>query len=272
METLSPEKIQEFRRIIYGHYARHARDLPWRATVDPYKIIVSEIMLQQTQVGRVLGKYALFIRTFPTVEALARAPLGAILTAWQGLGYNRRALSLKKLAQEVVTKHKGKIPLDRHALKIFPGIGEATSGAVCAFAFNQPEVFIETNIRSVFLKHFFQDKKNISDAQLIPFIALTLDKKNPRKWYNALMDYGVFLKENHPNPSRKSLHYRKQGSFRGSNRQIRGAILKVMVEKKQIQESKLCAQLHFNSARIKAMICSLCKEGLIKKQGSILRI
>lgn len=265
--------MKSFRNLVYSYYAKYARNsLPWRKTRDPYRILVSEIMLQQTQVPRVLAQYQPFIQKFPTVHSLAKAPLSDILALWQGLGYNRRALALKKLAQEVVTKFAGKIPQDREILKTLPGIGEATSGALCAFAFNQPVAFIETNIRSVFIHHFFTDTQNISDAQLFPYIEKALDRKNARKWYYALMDYGVYLKDHTLNPSRKSLHYRKQSHFQGSNRQIRGQILKTLLVKKQVSRAGLARLINADTARLNTILAALGKEGLIRKNGRFLSI
>jgi A/G-specific adenine glycosylase len=259
--------MEKFRRRIYDHYGKYARNLPWRNTRDPYRILVSEIMLQQTQVSRVLQKYAAFIHRFPTLEALSKAPFRDIMRVWQGLGYNRRAVALKKIAEKIMIEFKGIIPSERELLKTLPGIGEATSGAVCAFAFNKPVVFIETNIRSVFIDYFFKDARGVSDAQLIPYLEETLDKKNPRTWYYALMDYGVYLKGTLANPSRRSLHYRRQSAFKGSDRQIRGKVLKLLVTKKSITKSTLCRLAGVDPVRINAILETLVKDGLIKKRG-----
>ena len=260
--------IQALRRRVYSYYRKRGRDLPWRKTRDPYRIAVSEIMLQQTQVSRVLLKYPLFIRHFPTIQSLARAPLAQVLAVWQGLGYNRRALLLHRFAKQVVSVYNGKSPREIQALRQLPGVGGATAGAICAFAFNQPSVYIETNIRSVFIHAFFKNRANISDAQLMPYIAKALDRKNPRKWYSALMDYGVYLKEIAGNPSRRSLHYVRQSPFEGSNRQIRGRILKIILQKKRIQERALSARLGCDTARLRPIVEALQSEGLILKSGA----
>jgi len=257
---------------VYGYYARHGRDLPWRRTREPYRILVSEMMLQQTQVSRVLGKYAAFLRRFPTIRSLAGAPLRDILQAWQGLGYNRRALSLKRTAEALVRDHNGRVPCDRQVLEKLPGIGQSTSGAVCAFAFNQPVIFIETNIRSVFLHHFFHGQDTVSDEQLIPHIAKTLDTKNPRKWYSALMDYGVYIKESTANPSRRSLHYRTQSRFEGSGRQVRGMILRLLLRGGRMHQDQLLRRIKAPRRQVTQMLDSLHKEGLVKRAGSFLRL
>jgi A/G-specific adenine glycosylase len=265
-------KILKFRKVVYDYYAKFKRDLPWRRTRNPYYILVSEIMLQQTQVGRVTAKYTSFIRAFPTVETLAKASLRDIMAVWQGLGYNRRALSLQRLAQKIVSSYRGKIPDNRDLLKALPGIGEATAGAVCAFAFNSPIVFIETNIRSVFIHYFFKNKKQVSDRELIPFIKSTLDTKSPREWYYALMDYGVYLKEKNINPSRKSRHYRTQSPFKGSDRQIRGKILKILLKKGHLRQAKLCGLAGVESRKASGILEGLRKEGLVVRDRGLIRI
>ena len=230
---------KKFQKIILTHYKKNKRDLPWRKTRDPYKILISEMMLQQTQAPRVVPKYKSFLRKFPTVKALADAPLSEVLKEWQGLGYNRRGLYLKKCAEIVEKDFGGKIPKDFKILCTLPGVGPATAGDIMIFAWNIPMVVIETNIRSVFIHFFFKDKQKINDKEIIPLIEKALDTKNPREWYWALFDYGVYLKQN-SNPSVKSAHYAKQSKFIGSYRQKRAHILKIILEKsrskKEIQK------------------------------------
>jgi A/G-specific adenine glycosylase len=173
---LSHREIRRFQRQVYDHYHRNGRKLPWRNTRDPYKILLSELMLQQTQVKRVIEKYGQFLLRFPAIESVARAPLRAVLEQWQGLGYNRRALAFKNLAVICVDHHEGKVPRAIEALKALPGVGDATAGAVCAFAFNRPAVFVETNIRSVFIHHFFPEGGDVKDSQILPLVAQTLDR------------------------------------------------------------------------------------------------
>ncbi len=263
---LSSRQIRRFQKQVYDHYRTNGRKLPWRKTRDPYKILLSELMLQQTQVGRVIEKYRQFLRRFPTIESVARAPLRAILETWQGLGYNRRALALKKLATIIVDCHEGRIPPVIEALKALPGVGAATAGAVCAFAFNKPAVFIETNIRSVFIHLFFPERGDVKDSEVLPFVEQTLDAKRPRQWYYALMDYGVALKEQHPNPSRRSAHYTKQSPFEGSLRQVRGMILRALVKEAGITEAALVKDINRDKAMVRQVLRQLCKEGLIIKQ------
>jgi A/G-specific adenine glycosylase len=264
---LSPREIRRFQRLVYDHYQKNGRKLPWRKTRDPYKILLSELMLQQTQVKRVIEKYGQFLLRFPAIESVARAPLRAILELWQGLGYNRRALALKKLAAIIVDDHEGRIPRAIEALKALPGVGDATAGAVCAFAFNKPVVFVETNIRSVFIHYFFHDRDGVKDSEILPLVEQTLDAKRPRQWYYALMDYGVDLKEQHANPSRRSAHYTKQSPFEGSLRQVRGMILRALVEHPGISEPALVKEIDRDKEMVRQGLGQLCREGLIVKKG-----
>ncbi len=251
---------------MWNYYRQHGRMFPWRKTSDPYKILVSEIMLQQTQADRVVNKYREFVRAFPTFRALSRAPLRDVLQAWQGLGYNRRALHLKAAASEVVQKFGGRLPSETDELMKFPGVGQGTAGAIHAFAFNLPSVFIETNIRAVFLYFFFRRKKKVGDEEIFPFIQKTLDQKNPREWYWALMDYGAMLKKTRPNPNRRSAHYAKQSPFRGSTREERSKILKaVLGGARSIEKIRTVSKLP--RAAIRKRVLSLEREGFIERLG-----
>ncbi|MHB1118183.1 MAG: HhH-GPD family protein, partial [Minisyncoccota bacterium] len=236
---------------------------------NAYKILISEVMLQQTQVARVLEKYPEFLQVFPTIKTLADAPLAQVLAVWQGMGYNRRALALKRLAEEIVAKHQGKIPNDRAELESLPGIGSYTAGAVRAFAFNKPEVFIETNIRRVFIHHFFGDKRGVNDKEIFPLIERTLDCARVREWYWALMDYGAHLpKITETNPNRKSRHYTRQKPFEGSHRQLRGKMLKLLSTTKGEHTLAACArELSTTPEKTQGILNELAQEGFIQKHG-----
>jgi len=253
-----------FRKTVYDFYKANYRPMAWRDTRDPYRIIVSEVMLQQTQVSRVVEKYPQFIKSFPTVKELAEARLSDVLKAWQGLGYNRRALYLKRLAEAVVREHGGKIPGEREALRKLPGIGDATSASVCAFAFGRAHPFIETNIRSVFIHHFFNGRQGVADSLIMPLVEETLDRKDPRNWYYALFDYGVHLKEKFGNPSRKSLHYKRQSPLTGSVRQARARIIGYLVDKPGARRKDLLACVPEKSRFIPAL-SGLIKDGMIRE-------
>jgi A/G-specific adenine glycosylase len=224
-------------------------------------------MLQQTQVKRVIEKYGPFLRRFPDIASVVRAPLHAILEQWQGLGYNRRALALKRLAGIVANHYGGRVPSAIEALRALPGVGAATAGAVLAFAFNQPAVFIETNIRSVFIHFFFPGRGDVKDGEILPLVAQTLDAKRPRQWYYALMDYGVALKEQHTNPGRRSAHYTRQSPFEGSLRQVRGKIIKTVVAKPGLTETALVRAIGRDTKVVRQALEQLRQEGFIIKAG-----
>lgn len=191
---MTVESIAHFKSFIWDFYRSQGRQFPWRNSADPYAVVVSEIMLQQTQTYRVEPKYQAFIAALPTLQNLAQADLRTVLSLWQGLGYNRRGKFLHALAQEIMHKHAGTIPDTPELLVQLPGIGKATAGSICAFAFNKPTIFIETNIRTVFLHYFFVGKNGIDDKELHPLVTATVDQENPREWYYALMDYGSISK------------------------------------------------------------------------------
>ncbi len=260
---LEPDLFVLFRKIVLTYYEHAGRDLAWRHTNDPYHILVSEIMLQQTQVGRVNGKYPEFIDAFPTFAALAAAPFHEVLAKWQGLGYNRRALAIHQCAKEVMTAFGGELPQDVEILATLPGIGHATARSIAAFAFNMPVAFIETNIRRVFIHLFFGDSLSVTDREILPLVEQSLDTTNPRVWYWALMDYGSALKNAIPNLNRKSAHYMKQSKFVGSDREIRGIILKSFVQNPRQNLYTLVTNIPVEPQRIKRIIDNLVKEGFL---------
>jgi len=268
------KQIRSFQKTVYDFYALNKRSFPWRKTKDPYHILVSEIMLQQTQTDRVVPKYTQFLEAFPTIESLAHAPLKKVLQRWQGLGYNRRGLMLHKAAQVVVKDYTGVIPTDKDALMKLPGIGPYTSGAVMAFAYNKPIVMIETNIRTVFIHHFFREHGAVHDKELLPLIEATLDTSNPRKWYSALMDYGAHLKKTHANPNRKSVHHTKQSLFKGSDREIRRAIIRTLTEKSMSKQDlfKTLVSYTISSDRFEKILTKLIKEGMLTHTKNRLRL
>jgi A/G-specific adenine glycosylase len=271
-QTLTPQQVQQFRQTVYDYFLQNGRRLPWRETTDPYQVLVSEIMLQQTQVHRVMGKYADFIGRFPDVGSLAAAPLREVIAVWQGLGYNRRAMSLQRVAQRVVCEFNGVLPDTVDILLTFPGIGKATAGALVAFAFHQPSVFIETNIRRVFIHTFFPKSHRVADRQLLPLVKQTLDREQVRSWYYALMDYGVMLKGLNPDPNRRSAHYGKQAPFQDSDRQIRGLILKILAETPSLSEERLIRAIGKDPHRTKLIIEQLEREGFLAREHGMVSI
>ncbi len=276
-ETRGPQLEQSevgvkiFKNIIWDYYSNHARAFAWRHVDDPYKVFVSEVMLQQTQTARVIDKFAEFMARFPTIENFAHADFFDVLQAWQGLGYNRRGKFLHQAAQKIVSQMDGKIPDSPDILKTLPGIGPATAASICAFAFNKPTIFIETNIRAVFIHFFFHNETTkISDAQLFPLVEQTVDHDRARDWYYALMDYGVMLKKALPNPSRKSKHHTRQSKFEGSDRQIRGMILKLLIQEKSVSIDRLFLAIDREPERINKALSELVDEKMVQiKQGTI---
>lgn len=261
--------MEAFQRLILDYYRDHGREMAWRHSTDPYRIIVSEVMLQQTQVDRVREKYEEFLSRFPDVESLAGAANEEVLTVWKGLGYNRRALALGKLARRVMEGHGGQIPRDVDALAALPGIGKATAGAVAAFAFNLPVVFVETNIRRVFIHHFFGDRDAVTDKEILPLVERTLHRENPREWYYALMDYGAMLGRTTVNPNRKSARYRVQGPFRNSTRQLRGEIIRALLAEPGLRAGELALKVDRREEDLPAVLAALEKEGFVKeKEGA----
>jgi A/G-specific adenine glycosylase len=256
----------QFQSTVWQFYEAHGRHvLPWRltsadGTFDPYKILVSEVMLQQTQVPRVVPKYLEFLNQFPTVDALAVTPLRAVLKVWNGLGYNRRAKFLLGAAQAIKRDHNGVFPTELKQLISLPGVGINTAGAILAYAYNQPVVFIETNIRTVFIHHFFSDATAVEDKAIAALVAETVDARNPREWYWALMDYGSSLKDSVGNKSQASKSYTKQSRFAGSNRQLRGAIIRALL-KRPCTAVELGYELP--DERLSNILAQLVREGLI---------
>jgi A/G-specific adenine glycosylase len=225
----SPEVLEGFRAEVWAYFRANRREMPWRDVDDPYAVLVSEVMLQQTQVSRVEARYGEWLGAFPKLAALAAAPLAVVLERWQGLGYNRRALALKRAAETAVERFGGELPCDEAALRTLPGVGPTTAAAVVNYAFGVPAPFIETNVRAVFLHHFFADGAGVPDTVLWPLVQATWDRDDPRAWGYALMDYGSHLKRSVPNPSRRSSHHARQSAFEGSRRQKRARLLRAVL-------------------------------------------
>ncbi len=261
---MDTQSFKDFKKIIWNYYATHGRHFDWRGVDDPYKVFISEIMLQQTQTARVAQKYPQFLQAFGSFEQLAQASLKDVLLQWQGMGYNRRGMYLHKAAQIIIKDFGGQLPDDPAILVELPGIGPATAASMCAFAYNKPTIFIETNIRAVYIHSFFSGKENVHDKEIMPLIEASVDQANPREWYYALMDYGVMLKKTVVNPSRKSKHYAKQSKFEGSDRQIRGIILKILTKSSEpISIQKITDMIGKDHVRVKKIIDQMILEKLI---------
>lgn len=264
---ITPDRITDFQETIWDYYRAHKRAMPWRDDPTPYNVLVSEIMLQQTQVPRVLPKFAEFMARFPDIKALANAPLADVVTHWSGLGYNRRAKFLHEAAKAVVQNHGGVLPGSYDALVALPGIGPNTAGAILAYAFEQPVVFVETNIRTVIISHFFADSdERITDAQIKEIMQQTIPHDAPREWYWALMDYGTHLKSTVGGQLQRVHGYKKQSKFQGSRRQVRGQVLKILLD-----GSQTTAQLNarITDDRLAGVLADLHKEGLVARTDAI---
>jgi len=267
-------QLTDFQKTIWDYFATHQRPMPWRepeldGTFDPYKILVSEMMLQQTQVSRVIPKFREFTQAFPTGQDLAATSIGEVLKIWSGLGYNRRAKFLWQAAQKVVQDFGGQFPQDLHNLQQLPGVGANTAGAILAYAYNQPAIFIETNIRTVFIHHFFQGQTSVPDSAIRPLLEKVLQRQPPRQFYWALMDYGTYLKATAGNASRASKGYVKQTAFQGSRRQIRGQVLRLLTTQAYNGED-LAAVIGDN--RLEAVLKDLIQEQLIQKVDTMYKV
>ena len=256
----------KFKQIIWNYYKNNKRSFPWRETTDLYNIIISEIMLQQTQTHRVQPKYEQFIQKFPDMESLAKASFSEVLKLWSGLGYNRRAMYLHKIVQNLVNKD---LPDDPKELQKLPGLGKATAASIIVFSRNIPLTFIETNIRRVYIHFFFKNQENISDKDIEPLVEETVDEETPREWYYALMDYGVYLAKTVPNSNKKSKHYAKQSNFETSIRKIRGEIVRQLLNA-PLSHQKLAETI--KDQRFTQALQALLKDGIIRKKNQIYSI
>lgn len=282
MASISDNRALElFVERVWDEGGRLFRDLPWRRSRDPYEVLVSEVMLQQTQVARVVGFHERWLAQFPDLEALAAAPLSVVLANWQGLGYNRRAIALKRLAEEVVERARrdgaaAALPSDEAGLKALPGVGPATAAGVRAFAFDLPGIYLETNVRTVVLHELFSDAVGVPDREITPLLERALEIAaargiGPRDWYFAMLDYGAHLKRTNPNPSRRSAHHSRQSRFEGSRRQKRAALLRAVMEEPGLEASAYAARVREHAAiddgDAESVLEELSLEGFLVREG-----
>jgi len=272
VDRLSQDEIRSFRKTILDYFTESKRTFPWRDTLNPYYILVSEMMLQQTQTERVLAKYLEWLSFFPDAETLASASLSTVLEHWAGLGYNRRARFLHEACKKIMNEYHGIFPSDPDILDSLPGIGPYTARAISTFAFGLPNVFIETNIRSVYIFFFFLGRTDISDTEILELIDETLYLENPRMWYYALMDYGAALKKKVGNPNRKSLHYTKQSRFEGSQRQARGAVIRYLNRYAQATVESISETESIERERVASAVHALITEGIVAEKDGQYRI
>lgn len=221
----------KFQEIVWQKGKELYRPMPWREDTRGYFVLASELMLQQTQVDRVIPKFKVFIEKFPNEQALAGASLAGVLRIWNGLGYNRRAKYLHEAAKMIVGELNGEFPDTKERLMELPGVGPNTAGAILAYVFNQPVVFVETNIRTVYFQHFFSQGEMVADSEIRELVEKTIDRHHPREFYWALMDYGAWLKKQGAGRTTQSKHYKKQSALKGSVREVRGQIIRLLTEK-----------------------------------------
>lgn len=237
------------------------RRMPWREDVRPYCVLVSEMMLQQTQVSRVIPKFEAFITTFPDERALSQASLADVLKSWQGLGYNRRAKYLHDACKMIVAEFDGTVPCTVEELERLPGVGKNTAGAILTYAFNKPNLFIETNIRTVYIYHFFPDRDDVNDKEILEILGNTLDQRNPRKFYQSLMDYGAHLKTTGMQNITRSKHYTRQSTLAGSLREMRGIIIRRLTAGQELTNLS-------EDARFESALHGLERDGLISRHST----
>ncbi|MDR3146326.1 MAG: A/G-specific adenine glycosylase [Treponema sp.] len=264
--------IPEFRRVIYSYYEEAGRVFPWRANTSPWGVMVSEFMLQQTQTDRVIPYWERWLSLWPGPADLAAAPLELVLREWSGLGYNRRARYLKECARLITEKHGARVPAVPEQLLPLPGIGRYSAGAIACFAYNYPAVFIETNIRAVLIHFFFQNRESVEDDELFPLLEASLDRKNPRLWYYALMDYGAALKKTTLNPNRRSAHYTRQSPFEGSFRQLRGRLIRTLVSGGPAPAADLRTRSGIDPEDFYRVLEALERESLVAEEEGVYRI
>ena len=270
---------ETFTALVRERGAALYRDLPWRNLDDPYAVLVSEIMLQQTQVARVGRFWERFMALFPTIDALASADTSDVLAQWQGLGYNRRALALKRTADLCAAERGGRLPSTAEELVQLPGIGPATAAGVVAFAFDRPSLYLETNVRTVFLHELFPGREGVRDRELAPLVADTCPEEGARAWYYALLDYGAHLKTQVANPSRRSAHHTRQSAFEGSRRQKRAELVRIVLAAPGIAAPELAGRLDaFEQAAgrpcvdadvFDGIVADLVSEGFFRREGDL---
>lgn len=254
---------------------------PWRQDGRQdiaWGVLVSEFMLQQTQTHRVIPYWERWMGLWPKPPDLAKASLETVLREWSGLGYNRRARYLRECAKVITEEHGGMVPGTPEELLPLPGIGAYTAGAISCFAYNYPAVFIETNIRATLIHFYFQGSSDkvsadkVSDTEIFPILETVLDRKNPRKWYWALMDYGAALKKVTVNPNRRSAHYTRQSPFTGSFRQTRGRLIRTLASEGPASAKELAARTGIETESLYEALEALQKDSLVAEEDGMYRI
>ncbi len=279
---ISQEKTKRFQEEILTWYNEHQRDLPWRHTRDPYRILISEVMSQQTQISRVVTKYTEWLVRFPTVVVLADAPVSEVLKYWSGLGYNRRALNLKKTAEKIVNEYDGTFPDNERELLKLPGIGPYTARAILCFAFNKQVAVVDTNVRKVILTQIIDrsnvlrlsdssEKTSLSERDMEEIAQKLLPHGKAYEWNQALMDYSSAVLK------KEKMQIPKQSKFIGSHRYYRSKVLRVLLDKKKVNVDKIgeLIKKEYTIAEeewLSKLLNELAKEGFIVIEKNFVRL
>lgn len=264
---LTAPAVRKFRSTVMKYYRQSGRKYPWRETSDPYRILVSELMLQQTQTERVIPKYQSFIEALPSIHHVAACNTDEILRLWSGLGYYRRALNLKRAAQQIRDDFQGTFPQTRAELEGLAGVGSYTAGAICNFAFNRAEAIIETNIRTVFLHLFLPKGTAVNDREILELVRESMDLENPKEWFYALMDLGAVIKRIRPKVNHRSAHHSVQSKFKGSHRQKRASVLRTLTTELSLTVSTTAKALGVDTLYAKQILDELQAEGFLAYSG-----
>ncbi|MFW9851901.1 MAG: Fe-S cluster assembly protein HesB [Candidatus Thorarchaeota archaeon] len=260
-KAISPKRINDFQNKVFEWWSSNKREFPWRETTNPYYIMVSEIMLQQTQTSRVTNKFLEFIKKYPTPEVLVKAKKSDLLSTWSGLGYNRRALWLQEAAKQIIENKS--FPQTVKELQELKGVGKYTARSILIFAFNSDLATVDTNIRRILIAEGFASEET-NERELFEIAEKMVPKGKARDWANALMDYGA-MKLTASKTGIKPIS--KQGKFTGSDRQYRGKILKILVNKKKITLDKLQDEIDLHEKKLDEILQKMIKEGLVANKG-----
>lgn len=262
---MSSVQIKRLRRKLLGWFAKNRAPFLWRRRPTPYRVLVAEVMLQQTQAERVAGKYRQFLRRYPTVTALAKARTDELLALWSGLGYNRRALYLRACAQAVLQQHGGRLPVPYAQLVALPGVGPYTARAINVFARNRDEVCVDTNVRRVLMHELGLPMG--TTVQQIEVVALqVLPKGRSREWHSALMDYGRLVATARRTGVRPLGH--RPERFLGSRRWYRGKTLQTLVTKREVSVRQLARALDLAIPKVEHILGTLQHDGLVRRAGA----
>jgi A/G-specific adenine glycosylase len=271
-------------------YRDHARDLPWRHTRDPYRILVAEVMLQQTQVDRVLPKYEQWLAAFPTLDRLAEAPTGEVIRLWAPLGYNSRAVRLQAIARQCIASFEGRMPACFDELLQLTGVGRYTAGAVACFAYEQQVTFWDTNVRRVLTRIFRGPSEVLSERDMEDLAAEVLPPNDSYDWHQALMDLGATIcvsrgprcdlcpamNECAAHPAilfqplavaeRRGKYEAKP--FETTNRYFRGRVVDALRERSPLSLADLAARLDRDDRDwLDNLVAGLERDGLVVRQG-----